>query len=101
MQDQLSTGGASPTDGATRILSQFLARTSFPDIPADVIERTKHLVLDGVACGLLAARLDWSRRAVETLRALDGDGAAVVWGCNQKTPPMTAALLNGTFIQVL
>lgn len=99
MQDRLSLQPTSPAEGATQRLSQFLARTSFRDIPADVINRTKHLILDGIACGLLAARLDWSRRAVETLRALDGDGAAVVWGWNLKVPPMTAALLNGTFIQ--
>lgn len=88
-----------PSDGVTERLSQFLARTGYDDIPAEVIERTKHLILDGLGCGLLAARLDWSRRAVETLKALDGEGAATVWGWDLKVPPMTAALLNGTFVQ--
>jgi aconitate decarboxylase len=96
MHDQPAIRSA---EGPTQLLSEFLARTTLDDIPADVTERTKHLILDGIACGLVAARLDWSRRAVETLRALDGDGAAVVWGWNRTVPPMTAALLNGTFIQ--
>ena len=96
MHDELPIRSA---EGPTQLLSEFLARTTLDDIPADVTERTKHLILDGIACGLVAARLDWSRRAVETLRALDGDGAAVVWGWNRTVPPMTAALLNGTFIQ--
>jgi aconitate decarboxylase len=85
--------------GPTETLAKFLARTSFADIPEDVITRTKHLLLDGFGCGLLAAKLDWSCRAVATLKALDGDGAATVWGWGLKVPPMTAALLNGTFIQ--
>jgi aconitate decarboxylase len=85
--------------GATRQLSRFLARTSFDDIPGDVISRTKHLILDGLGCGLLSAKLDWSIRAVESLRALDGNGAASVWGWGVKVPPMSAALLNGTFVQ--
>ena len=96
MHDQLSTRTA---EGCTQVLSQFLARTTLRDIPVDVINRTKHLMLDGIACGLVAARLDWSCRAVETLRALDGDGASVVWGWDRTVPPTTAALLNGTFIQ--
>lgn len=86
-------------DGATRVLAHFLANTGYGDIPADVITRTKHLMLDGFGCGLLSARLDWSQRAVATLHALDGDGAASVWGWKTRVPPMAAALLNGTFIQ--
>lgn len=85
--------------GATRELSRFLARTQFADMPAEVITRTKHLMLDGFGCGVLSAKLDWSRRSVEALRALDGDGPASVWGWTAKVPPMSAALLNGTFIQ--
>ncbi len=94
---QSSENQAAP--GATRELAGFLARTTLADMPAEVITRTKHLMLDGFGCGLLAARLDWSRRAVETLHALDGDGPASVWGWKLKVPPMSAALLNGTFIQ--
>src|SRR5258706_8141318 len=85
--------------GATRELARFLARTTLADIPHDVLTRAKHLMLDGFGCGLLAAKLDWSQRAVATLHALDGDGPASVWGWNIKVPPMSAALLNGTFIQ--
>ena len=96
---QSSPTDALATGGATDQLSRFLAGTTYDQIPDEVIERTKHLVLDGIGCGLLAARLDWSERAVETLKALDGDGAATVWGWNLKLPPMTAALLNGTFVQ--
>lgn len=85
--------------GATRVLARFLARTTLADIPLDVIVRAKHLMLDGIGCGLLSAKLDWSQRAVAALHALDGDGRASVWGWAIKVPPMSAALLNGTFIQ--
>lgn len=94
--DQFS--GFQAVSGATHELARFLARTTLADIPGDVITRAKHLMLDGFGCGLLSAKLDWSRRAVATLHALDGDGRASVWGWNVKMPPMSAALLNGTFI---
>jgi aconitate decarboxylase len=96
-KNQSSAPQAEP--GATRELARFLARTTLADMPAEVVTRTKHLMLDGFGCGLLSAKLDWSRRAVETLHALDGDGPASVWGWTIKVPPMSAALLNGTFIQ--
>lgn len=93
------SSGNQEAPGATRELARFLARTTLADMPAEVVTRTKHLMLDGFGCGLLSAKLDWSRRAVETLHALDGDGPASVWGWTVKVPPMSAALLNGTFIQ--
>lgn len=94
--DNTSANHAAP--GPTRVLARFLARTSLSDIPAEVIVRAKHLMLDGFGCALLSARLDWSQRAVDALRALDGDGCASVWGWKLKVPPTSAALLNGTFI---
>src|SRR5262245_66471493 len=85
--------------GATRVVARFLARTTLADIPPEVVARAKHLILDGFGCGLLSAKLDWSQRAVAALQALDGEGRASVWGWKAKVPPMSAALLNGTFIQ--
>lgn len=94
--DQSEARGAS---SATCDLARFLAQTTLADIPEGVVSRAKYLILDGFGCGLLSAKLDWSLRAVETLHALDGDGPSSVWGWNVKMSPMSAALLNGTFIQ--
>ena len=60
---------AADDPGLTARLARFVADTSLADVPADVVERTKHLMLDGLACGLLAAKLDWSCRAVQTLHS--------------------------------
>src|SRR5262245_52088673 len=94
----MTTSAIEATAGPTRALSRFLAQTSLEDIPAEVRTRAKHVVLDGVGCGLLSRKVDWSRRADRALHGLDGDGRASVWGWSVKLPPMTAALLNGTFI---
>ena len=94
--NQASEDRAPP--GPTRVLAGFLARTSLADIPSDVVVRAKHLMLDGFGCGMLSAKLEWSQRAVDALRALDGDGPASVWGWKVKVPPTSAALLNGTFV---
>lgn len=90
-----------PTDpeGPTGLLSEYLATATLADLPPAVVERAEHLVLDGIGCGLLAAHLPWSEKAVEVISQLDGEGAATVWGWDRRVPPGAAALLNGTFIQ--
>jgi aconitate decarboxylase len=95
-EDQISASRASL--GPTRTLARFLARTSLADIPPNVIIRAKHLILDAFGCALLSAKLDWSQRAVNALRALDGEGVASVWGWKTKVPPTSAAVLNGTLV---
>lgn len=86
--------------GPTTELCEFVVDTKLGDIPREVVERAKHVLLDGIACGLFGARLEWSERAVRALQDIDGvGGASTVWGWNHKLTPMSAALLNGTFIQ--
>ena len=83
---------------ATAELARFLAAARYESIPDDVLTRTKHLILDGLGCAMFGAKLEGSRRAVEALRELDGEGSATVWGWPHKAPPTTAALLNGAFV---
>jgi aconitate decarboxylase len=90
-----------PTDpqAPTGILAEYLASARLEDIPEEVVVRAEHLVLDGIGCGLLAAHLPWSEKAVEVFADLDGEGSATVWGWDRKVPAGAASLLNGTFIQ--
>lgn len=85
--------------GPTVELSNFLADTTLADVPEDVVERSNHLVLDGIACALVGAHLPWSETAVKSIASLEGTGSASVLGWDRKVPPQAAALLNGTFIQ--
>ena len=36
-------------------------------IPHSMIERAKHLILDGIACGLVGARVPWSKAAFDAI----------------------------------
>ena len=93
-QDPSSTG-----PGPTQTVANFVAASQFDTLPDAVVDRTKYLVLDGLACGLVGAQLPWSRVAAEALIDLEGHGPATVWGWDQGTTPSTAALINGTFVQ--
>jgi 2-methylcitrate dehydratase PrpD len=85
--------------GPTRTVAEFVAASTWETMPSEIAERTKYLILDGLACGLVGAQLPWSRVAVEALLELEGDGTATVWGWDRTTTPVNAALVNGTFVQ--
>jgi 2-methylcitrate dehydratase PrpD len=86
-------------DSVTPRLSRFLADTGVDDVPEEILDRTRHLLLDGIACGLVGAHLPWARLAVEGTLPVDRGNGATLWGWDRQVSPLGAALLNGTFVQ--
>lgn len=93
--------GRSPqaVDGPTGQLCSWLASLELGRVPTPVRERAKHLLLDGIGCALIGARLPWSTTAMEAVSAFEGSGPAIVVGWGRTSSAPAAALLNGTFIQ--
>ena len=85
--------------GPTGKLASWVAELSLSDVPAQVVERAKHLLLDGMGCALIGAQLPWSRTATEAVLDIDGRGDTVVIGTGRTASAPAAAVLNGTFIQ--
>jgi len=86
-------------DGPTGRLASWVADLTLDKIPATVRERAKHLVLDGLGCGLVGAQLPWSRTAADAVIGFEGNGDSPLIGWERTTSTPAAALLNGTFIQ--
>ncbi|MGW4587797.1 MmgE/PrpD family protein [Amycolatopsis thermoflava] len=86
-------------DGVTGRLATWIAGLRHDDIPDAVRERARHLLLDGLVCALVGARLPWSERAVDAVLALEGKGDVPLLGWDRTTSAPAACLLNGTFIQ--
>lgn len=97
----MSSTPAAPTDpdGPTGQLATWVSNFTLDQAPDRIVERAKYLVLDGVACALIGARLPWSRRAVEAVLSVEGSGTSPVIGWGTTTSGPAACLLNGTFIQ--
>jgi 2-methylcitrate dehydratase PrpD len=97
----VNTGrAATDPDGPTGKLATWVANTTLDDVPDEVRDRARHLILDGVACALVGAQLPVSRKGVDGITALDDAGSAelIGWGGLTTSPP-SAALLNSSFIQ--
>jgi aconitate decarboxylase len=90
---------ASDPKGVTGALCSWLAHLSLDDVPDKVRERAKYLLLDGIGCALVGAKLPWSALAVETITRVEGAGNKTIIGWGRTTGGPAAALLNGTFIQ--
>jgi 2-methylcitrate dehydratase PrpD len=92
---------APPTgpEGPTGRLALWLSTQALGDIPEQVRERAKYLLLDGIGCALVGARLPWSRSGVEATLRLEGEGCASLIGWGRKTNALSASLLNSSFVQ--
>lgn len=89
--------------GISRRLAEFAVNLGYEDLPADVIERTKLLILDTAGI-MVRARNDAEStpamvRALECLGLASGDCA--VPGDAKTYAPSAAALLNGTLAHSL
>src|ERR1700739_1195099 len=95
VQQQAATDPAGPTGR----LATWVADLPLDDVPRQVVEQAKYLLLDGLGCALVGAQLPWSRVATGAVLGLESPGDTVVIGTGHMTSAPAAAVLNGTYIQ--
>jgi 2-methylcitrate dehydratase PrpD len=86
---------SSDTIAPTRTLAQFVARSSWNDIPALVRREATRAFLNWVGCAHGGASHDCVGRALAGVVALGGQGTCRVIGRDNRLDPMGAALING------
>lgn len=98
-QSTASTEVSNPA-GVTGKLCTWIHDTTINDIPSEILTRAKYLILDGIACGLVAAHLPWSEIAAKGIFKMEPEGQCTVmgWG-GKKLSPIAASILNSSFIQ--
>lgn len=82
-------------------LGEYAANLKESDVPANVRERARYLILDAVGCALAARRSDYAARSLLSLAELAGAGHSVVLGHALRLPLRDAALANGLLIHGL
>ena len=83
----------------TRKIAEFVSRLTYEQIPAEVRERIKLLMLDSLGCAIYGASLEWCRILRGTLEKLDTTRTTSIWGTDARLSSPHAALLNGTQVQ--
>lgn len=89
------TTGPTPT-GVTRDLAAWVAESRTSDVPDNVLEKARLLVLDGIGCGLYGITQDWSVIVKGFVLSVGGRNEAAIWGTSQRVPALMAPLANGT-----
>ena len=90
----------SKPDGPTGKLCTWLASLEFNDIPPDVRERAKYLLLDGFGCLLVGSRLDWSELGSAAISDFEkAGGADLIVASERRASAFSAAMINSSFIQ--
>jgi 2-methylcitrate dehydratase PrpD len=86
---------AQPIGPVMAALSHYMRGAASRALPGDVIEKTKHHVLDTFAAMISGADLLPGQSAIGFARAYGGEKVATVAGCDVVTGPIEAALANG------
>lgn len=78
-----------------QVLGSYISEARFKDLPSEVIDKAKALILDLLGCGLVGTTADSSRKILRVFADLGGKKEATVWGGGQ-VPALHAALINGS-----
>lgn len=84
--------------GESRQLAEFVAGTTFDDLPADLAERMKTYVLDTLAAGFVGCNLPWSQIVLDVEHANASAGPCSVFGSGTSMSPISAAYVNGAMV---
>ena len=80
-------------------LGSFVSKLKYEDLPAEVVARTKELLLDQLACQLLGSTVEWNQPVYRLIKENKGGGPASIVNYGDKVPVDDAAFVNGTFGQ--
>src|SRR5215831_10487065 len=83
------------TASVTDTLSAYMAAARDRALPAEVVEKAKHHILDTLAAMISGSTLPPGKLGIEFARAHQGDKVATIPATNIVCGPMEAALANG------
>ena len=81
---------------ATLALGTFVSKLRFDALPANVVEKAKECVLDGLGCCLFGVTQPWTQMIMDMAREQGGTPQAKVPGTNFRTSVSNAALIAST-----
>lgn len=85
----------------TRELAGFVKEVSFQDLPDEVIEKSKEMILNIVAVTLAGSSEETSQIITRYVSLAGGDGQSTVIAQGRRSSAANAALANGTMAHVL
>ncbi len=86
----------------TRILGDYAAQLRYEDLPADVVEQAKKIILHTMGVSIASSSMEPTVNAAALAKARGSRPEATIWGApNVKVAPSDAIYANGTAADVL
>ena len=82
-------------------LAEFVDALTIDKIPPHVVNRARHLFLDGIGIALAASGFEFARQCLAAIRELAEPGEQLVIGAEHGLPMRDAALMNGILVHGL
>jgi 2-methylcitrate dehydratase len=82
-------------------LSSYAASLEYEDIPNEVVNQTKRLIVDSIGCGLGATTSDLAGYLLKVASCYSSKPVSTILGTTMKTTPDLAAFVNGTMVRYL
>lgn len=82
-------------------LVDFIVRTEYTDLPADVIHEAKRSLLDALGCAVAGLATDKGKIAVSISKRLGGPAESSILGIGDKVSCANAAMANGELVNGL
>ncbi|MBM2825838.1 MAG: 2-methylcitrate dehydratase [Dehalococcoidales bacterium] len=80
----------------TQRLAEYVSGLRYDDLPVEVIQQAKMVILDALGCQVACSMLENGRLIIQFGQSLGGQAEASVLGGNYRTSAINAALINGT-----
>ncbi len=90
-----SAYGSPATSSLMTTLSTYMSQAAARKLPEEIVEKTKHVILDAVAAMISGAELPPGKFAIQFARAYKGEKVATVAASNVVCGPIEAAMANG------
>lgn len=81
--------------------AEFLTKIKFEDLPPEVVEQTKMLILDSIGCAFGGYTLTWGKKVVSLGRDLGGKPESTVIGSGDKLGSVNTAYVNAKMSNVM
>lgn len=78
----------------TKTLAEFIYETSYEDIPEEVREKGKRIILDSIGCALGGFYIPAGKIIVNTVKNLGGSEESTIIGDGKRTSSFNAAYIN-------
>jgi len=85
----------------SEILVHYFSSLRFADLPTDVIQKAKELVIDTLGSGIAGSTSEEIRPILDVMVDAGGREDAVIWGHRFRLPTHAAAMVNGAFTHAI